>query len=181
VFTDVLDLPLLAGSIFLLLIITLLAGGYPAYFVTTFDSVQSLKGTGTTGDGRQTLRKVLVVFQLTIACLLLSGSLLIMKQLSYLESRPLGFQKEQIINVPLYSRNINSYFRQNDSTFRSRLQSFRNSIETQAGVNSTTLSSGSPGNGAVFRGTIPEGFSSSDNMFIANLEIDHDFINAYGL
>jgi putative ABC transport system permease protein len=181
VFADVLDTKLILASIALLLFITLLAGGYPAYFVTTFDSVRSLKGAGTTGDGRQTLRKVLVVFQLSIACLLLSGSLLIIKQLDYIESRPLGYQKEQIINIPLYSQNINSYFRQNDSTFRVRLQSFRDRIEAQSGVSATSLNSGSPGQGVVFRGTVPEGFSTEDNMFIANLSIDHDYIQSFGI
>jgi len=179
--TDVLDGWLIAASVLLLFIITLLAGGYPAYFVTTFDSVRSLKGAGTTGDGRQLLRKVLVVFQLAIACLLLSGSLLIMKQLDYIKNRPLGYQQEQIINIPLYSQNINSYFRQNDSTFQVRLQSFRDRIETQSGVNSTTLNSGSPGQGVVFRGTIPDGFSNEDNLFIANLSVDDDFIKTFGI
>lgn len=179
ILTEVLDIPLVIASVVLLVFITLLAGGYPAYFVTTFESVHALRGAGTTGDGRQFLRKVLVVFQLTIACLLLSGSLLIMKQLEYLESRPLGFQKEQIINVPLFSQNMNSYFRQNDSTFRLRLQSFRDLVTTQSGVHSTTLSAGSPGLGGIFRGTIPEGFTNEDNLFIVNLSVDDDFLNAY--
>ncbi len=179
--TDVLDVWLIAASVLLLFIITLLAGGYPAYFVTTFDSVRSLKGAGTTGDGRQLLRKVLVVFQLAIACLLLSGSLLIMKQLDYIKNRPLGYQQVQIINIPLFSQNINSYFRQNDSTFQVRLQSFRERIEMQSGVNSTSLNSGSPGQGVVFRGTIPDGFSNEDNLFIANLSVDHDFIKTFGI
>lgn len=181
VFREVVDAPLVWASMALLIFITLLAGGYPAYFVTTFESVQALKGAGTTGDGRQYLRKVLVVFQLTIACLLVSGSLLIMKQLDYLSSRPLGFQKEQVINVPLFSQNMNGYFRQNDTTFRSRLQSFQDLVTAQTGIHSTTLSSGSPGSGVVFRGTIPEGFTREDNMFIANLSVDYDFLSTYGI
>jgi putative ABC transport system permease protein len=181
VFTDLVDQTLLISSLILLILITLLAGGYPAYFVTTFDSVNALKGAGTTGDGRHILRKALVVFQLTIACLLLSGSLFIVKQLNYLKNRPLGFQKEHVINIPLYSQNINAYFKQSDSTFTSRLQSFRNTIEGQSGVKSTALSSGSPGLGVVFRGTIPEGFSREDNMFVANMAVDYDFMEAFGL
>jgi putative ABC transport system permease protein len=180
-FAAVVDIPLLLASVALMLFITLLAGGYPSYFVTTFESVHTLRGAGTTGDGRQYMRQVLVVFQLAVACLLLSGSLLIMKQLDYLESRPLGFQKEQVISVPLFSQNLNGYFRQNDSTFRSRLQSFRDVVEMQSGVMNTTLSSGPPGLGSVFRGTIPEGFTQEDNLFVANLSVDVDFLSAYGI
>jgi putative ABC transport system permease protein len=181
IFEEVVDMPLLLYSFVLLTVITVLAGGYPAYFVTTFESVNALKGAGTTGDGKQILRKALVVFQLSIACMLLSGSLLIVKQLDYLESRPLGFQKDQVISIPLYSQNVNAYFRQNDSTYRARLQTFRHAIESQSGVRYTTLSSGAPGLGVVFRGTIPEGFSREDNMFIANMSVDYDFLEVFGM
>jgi putative ABC transport system permease protein len=181
VFTDLVDQTLLVSSLILLIVITLLAGGYPAYFVTTFDSVNALKGAGTTGDGRNYLRKALVVFQLTIGCLLLSGSLFIVKQLNYLKTRPLGFQKEHVINIPLYSQNVNAYFRQSDSTFTSRLQSFITTIEGQSGVRSTTLSSGSPGLGVVYRGAVPDGFTREDNMFVANMAVDYDFMEAFGL
>lgn len=180
-FLNVVDIDLIVASLVLLVLITALAGGYPAYFVTKFESVNALKGSGTTGDGTQFLRKSLVVFQLAIACMLLSGSLLIVKQLDYLQNRPLGFQREQIINVPLYSQNLNGYFRQNDSTFRSRLQSFRNTVEAQSGIMYTTLSSGAPGFGVILRGTIPEGFTREDNLFAANMSVDYDFLDAYGM
>lgn len=106
VFGQATDAYLLTVSFILLLVITLLAGGYPAYFITQFESVNSLKGDKV-NYGSQLFRKVLVVFQLAIACTLLIGSLMIMKQLRYLNNLPLGFQKEQIITVPLFSQNLN--------------------------------------------------------------------------
>ena len=180
-FGGAVDVRLLTGSLVLLAVITAMAGGYPAYFITQFESVHALKGSGISGGGDQFLRKALVVFQLTIACMLLSGSLLIIRQLDFLENRPLGFEKEQVINVPLYSQNLNGIFSETDSTFRSRLQTFRNSIEAQSGVVSTSLSSNAPGLGVTFRGTIPEGFTREDNLFIANMSVDYDFLKAYGM
>ena len=180
-FTEVIDPIMLISSIVLLLIITLLAGGYPAYFVTKFNSVHALKGDHLPLGGSQFLRKVLVVFQLTIACMLLTGSLIIMKQMDFLNNRPLGFHKDQVITVPLFSQNLNGIFRQNDSTFRTRLESFRHLIESQTGIRKTALSSTPPGLGAMFRGTIPEGFTSEDNMFVANLSVDYDFLDAYDM
>jgi putative ABC transport system permease protein len=180
-FADVFDFKLLALSVGILLALTFLAGGYPAYFVTKFESVSALKGGDQKGGRRQVLRKALVVFQLAIACMLFSGSLLIVKQLNFLENRPLGYQKEHIINIPLQSQNLNGYFQQGDSTFKSRLQSFRGIIEQQAGVQKTVLSSGSPSVGVVFRGTIPEGFTQEDNIFTANLAADYDFIEAFDI
>ena len=180
-FEQVVDSTMLLASIALVILITLMAGAYPSYFVTQFNSIQSLKGDGAAQYGNQFLRRVLVVFQLMIACMLLSASLLIVKQLNFMSAHPLGFQREHIINIPLFSSNLNGIFRQNDSTFWVRLQTFRDVIETQAGVHATTLSSNAPGLGAIFRGTIPEGFTQQDNLFIANMSVDYDFLRTYGM
>jgi len=178
-FMDVVDVRLIAGSVALLVLITLLAGGYPAYFVTQFESISALKGAGLAGQGNQFLRKSLVVFQLAIACMLLSGSLLIMKQIDFLITRPLGFQREQVINIPLFSQNLNAIFQRNDSLYQSRLQTFRNAVERRTGVIRTTLSSGVPGLGITYRGTVPEGFTQEDNLFVAGMSVDYDFLEAY--
>ena len=178
-FSEVIDGPLLMTSLALLGVVTLLAGGYPSWFVTRFDSIRGLKGEGTTGFGSQWIRKVLIVFQLGVACMLLSGSLLIFKQLNFLSDRPLGFRKEHIINIPLFSQNLNGLFNRQDSVFRSRLQSFRDQVEGQAGILKTTLSSTAPGLGGVYRGTVPEGFTQEQVMFTANLSVDYDFFDTY--
>ncbi len=180
-FAQVIDTPLILLSIILLLGMTLMAGGYPAYFVSRFESISAIKGQGAGMQNRQLLRKALVVFQLTIACLLLSGSLIIFKQLTFLQDLPLGFQKDHIITVPLYSQNFNGFFRQGDTTFQSRLQSFRNIVEKESGVQSTTLSSGSPGSGSVYRGIIPDGFTREDNLLAANMSVDYDFLKVYDI
>ncbi|GIL23064.1 MAG: ABC transporter permease [Bacteroidota bacterium] len=179
-FATAVDLTMIVLSFLLLLLITILAGGYPAYFVTNFESVRALKGTNT-GQGSQFLRRVLVVVQLTIACTLFSGSLLIIRQLDYLQKRPLGFNRDHVINIPLYSDNLNGFFQQADSSFQQRLQTFRDRVETQSGIVHTTLSQGTLGAGAVYRGTIPEGFNSEENLFVANISVDYDFIPAFGM
>ncbi|MEI9921489.1 MAG: ABC transporter permease [Bacteroidota bacterium] len=179
VFSHVVDAQLILSSVALLIAITLLAGGYPSYFVTRFESVNTLKGNGSAAIGGQWLRKTLIVFQLAIACMLLSGSLLIVKQLDFLVSRPLGFKKDHIVIVPLFSQNLNGIFSRPDSTFRVRLKSFRDDIEAQSGVMGTAMSSDVPGIGIVFRGTVPEGFAQEDRMFLANLSCDYDFFKTY--
>jgi putative ABC transport system permease protein len=181
VFTTLVDPPLMVTSAVLLVVITLLAGGYPAYFVSQFNSVLSLRGEGGIFNRSDVLRRVLVVFQLAIACMLLSGSLMLIKQLNYVNDRSLGFQKEHVLTIPLYSQNLNSIFDPADSSFRSRLQTFRNAVEAQSEVAGTTVSSSAPGLGAIYRGAIPEGFSQQDNMFVANLSVDYDFLTAFGM
>jgi putative ABC transport system permease protein len=182
VFNELIDYKLITASGILLIFITVLAGGYPAFFITQFESVNSLKGSGMMHYGNsQWLRRVLVVFQLTIACVLLSGSLLIMKQMNYINSRPLGFQYEHVVNIPLFSEGTNGTFRVNDSIYYSQLQTFRDLVEAQTGVVSSTLSSAAPGVGMTYRNIIPEGFTQQDNLFIAHMGVDYDFFKSYDI
>lgn len=178
-FLEIVDLRLMGVSAVMLLAMTVLAGGYPSYFVASFNSVGSLKAQGAPGSGTQWLRRTLVVFQMAIASLLLVGSLAIIDQLHFVQDRPLGFLKEHIITVPLGSQNMNRIFSQSDSAYRRRLQSFRDEIEALTGVKKTTLSSSAPGLGATYRGTIPEGFTKEDNLFMANFSVDYDYNDTY--
>lgn len=180
-FVNVVDRELILASLGLLVIMTALAGGYPAYFVTSFESISALKGTGLPGEGRQLFRKALVVFQLVIACMMLSVSMVIIKQLNYLENRPLGFNRDQVVTIPLFSQNLNGFFRPGDSTHFTRLESFRTIVEEQSGIQSTTLSSGAPGLGVVFRGAIPDGFTREDNLFVGTMSVDYEFIKTFDL
>lgn len=180
-FAEVIDSKLMLASIMLVALMTLMAGAYPAWFVTRFESVQAFKSASYASGGDHYLRKSLVVFQLCIACMLLSGSLLIVRQMGFLENRSLGFAKEKVINVPLYSQNFNNIFASADSTYRSRLQTFRDIVERQANVINTTLSSAAPGLGATYRNTIPEGFTAEDNIFAAAMSVDYDFVKSYGM
>lgn len=179
-FLEVMDMTTLGAALALLVVITLLAGGYPSIYATQFDSVNSLKGSG--GGSLYAgnyLRKVLVVFQLLITSALISGSMMIVKQLRYLENRPLGFARENILVVQMQSQNLNGLFSSGDPSFQERLNSFRNTIENQSSVRSSALSTSVIGQGAVFRGLVPEGFTQDDNMFVANLGIDYDLLDTY--
>lgn len=169
-------------SIVLLLGVTIFAGSYPAWFIANFQTVNSLKGSGfTSQDGSSMLRRGLVVFQLVITSLLLSGSMMIFKQLHFLSNQPLGFNKDMIITVPLQSQNLNGIFRIADSTYTLRINTFRDMLKVNPAVYNTSLSSAIPGMGGVYRGIIPEGFSQEDNMFAANIAVDYEFFDTYGI
>ena len=181
VFREVVDSTLLLTGVGLLIMITVLAGAYPAFFVTKFESVTALKGSGFRGHGSQWMRKSLVVVQLTIACLLVSGSILIVKQMHYLETRPLGFQKENVVTIPLFNQNLNNFFQQKDSTFSQRIETFRNTLQRTPGVKNTALSSAPLGTGVVYQPVVPEGFTQEDNLLAPNLSVEYDFTSAFGM
>jgi putative ABC transport system permease protein len=97
---DLFVTPYLLPSIFLFLVIVgLLAGTYPAFYLTSFNPVRVLKG-GLQGSSRSMLRSTLVIFQFTISIVLIVGTVIIYKQVRFIQNHQLGFNKENVIRIP---------------------------------------------------------------------------------
>lgn len=86
------------------LIIGLLAGSYPAFYLTRFNPVDVLKGSISSGKKNSTFRSVLVVIQFIISIGLIVSTLLVYKQMKYIQTRNLGFDKENVIVLKNASR-----------------------------------------------------------------------------
>jgi putative ABC transport system permease protein len=84
-----------------LLVTGLLAGLYPAWYVSRFKPAAILKGNAARGAGSSRFRKLLVVFQFSLTILLIIGSVSIYRQLRFLRTQSLGFDREQVLMVPL--------------------------------------------------------------------------------
>jgi putative ABC transport system permease protein len=127
------------------------------------------------------LRKGLVVVQFTVTIALITGSLIAWNQWQYMRNQSLGFQKDQMLIIPLFSENLNTVFGGVDGPLRNRMNGFEEALLTNPNIEATTFVAGRPGTGAIRRGTIPEGFTQEDNMYVASLTVDYDFIPTYKL
>ncbi|MDO6432936.1 ABC transporter permease [Flavitalea sp. BT771] len=90
-------------SMAFILITGILAGSYPALFLSSFKPVRALKGTFRLGRGATIPRKVLVVFQFTISVALINCTIIVLRQVRHAKDRPVGYTREGLIMMQMRS------------------------------------------------------------------------------
>lgn len=97
---DVFNWQVLGALTGITIITGLIAGSYPAFFLSNFKPVKVLKGTVTNNKGGALLRKGLVTFQFVISIFLIISIVVIFRQQQHIQNRPLGYDKENLIIIP---------------------------------------------------------------------------------
>ncbi len=92
--------PMMIGGIILFtLFVGFISGSYPAFYLTAFKPTEVLKGKIRSGFRNSALRNVLVVVQFVISIALIFGSLMVYRQLNYMQEKNLGFEKENVVDL----------------------------------------------------------------------------------
>ncbi|GAB4014161.1 ABC transporter permease [Spirosoma migulaei] len=95
----------------------LIAGSYPALYLSSFRPIAVLKGAIQVGKGIATPRRVLVVFQFAVSITLIMGTLIVYRQIQFAKNRPIGYSRDGLISLPL---NV-PHYEQNRETVRNEL------------------------------------------------------------
>lgn len=156
------------GFLFLILLVGFASGIYPAFYLSSFQPVKTLKGVLDSASGKKKFRSVLVVFQFMISVALIICTLLIRNQLSYIKKAELGYNKENMVIIPLA-----------DQDLRTKTEEMGDALLSQPGIVQVAASSEVPHNGFTSNGYIPEGYANS--IMIHALDVDEHFLETYGI
>ncbi len=168
---DILQNPMIFILITGIAVLTgLVSGIYPAMYLSSFQPSNVLKGKVRIGRQSGLLRKALVTFQLIISVVMITGTLIIYNQLSFMRKADLGFDKENIMVLEVQ-----------DTTFRRKVDNFRAEIEQNPNVIKTALSSSIPGGGFGIQVMLVEKEGNMEEFTLTNTACNHEFPELLGL
>ncbi len=164
---------LYAGLIGFAVIVGVLAGMYPAFILSGFKPALALKGQHGSVKGKGLVRRTLVVTQFSISIVLLIATAITFQQLDYLNTRNLGYDKDQIVTLFYYNEVDNSY------------EAFYNELTKSAAVENVSRSSRIP-TGRLLDSSGPPLITKGDSLITSSVTtkyvaIDVEFFRTYGM
>lgn len=160
----------------------LLAGIYPALFASRFKATDIFRGAASgKGQGGNWLTKGLITLQFTVTVALLAGAGVVFWQNHFMKNRPLGFNRDMVLRVPLFSQNLNNLFSPGNQELRNRTDAFEEKLLQNPHIQAVTLASNLPGRGTVRYPVATDKIKIEEGVMLPVISVDYDFAKTFGL
>lgn len=147
----------------------LAAGSYPAFYLSSFEAVRSLKGSMKPSGGEIFARKGLVVFQFSLSVILIVSTIIVYQQIQFTQTKNLGYKKENLVRFP-----VEGALRDNWGSFKSRMESIPE-VTNISRTNSTFLGRNSNTGGLSWPNKDPE-----THILFENVVGDYGIVETMG-
>jgi len=154
------------GLFLFTVLVGLLSGTYPAFFLSSFNPVEVLKGNVKGNSRNGGIRRALVVFQFAVSILLITATGVMYRQIFFMLNKDVGFNKEQMLVI------------NRAQSLESRVEAFKNSVREIPGVVNITSSTSIPGRVNNNNGYGLEGRKEESFLMVSGW-VDYDFIDTY--
>lgn len=169
------DLTMAGGLIGVAIFTGILAGSYPAFFLSAFKPIETVKGATTKSSGKGWFRKGLVVTQFALSVLLIVGTTVIYRQLEFLRNKNLGYNTEQVAVLPIFA--INRWTNtEGKPLLAERYNTVKQAFSQHPNVQKVSAFRHYVGwSGGLIRKIIAEGHETEE-IRMPVLEVDEDFV-----
>jgi ABC-type antimicrobial peptide transport system permease subunit len=148
----------------------ILAGTYPAFFLSSYQPALALKDASSSKGGSGSLRKALVVFQFTLTVILVASSLVIYNQIQFIFNKNIGYNRESVLSFPLRGSLRNEYDAfKNEALQYPGIATISKADNSLVQVNNQNASVSWPGK------------SDTESIFFRTVCVDYDYLETMGL